>query len=306
MSWIKKGLIYKPEGKFGWDNNTVLTPTPFLLNKDTIRIYAGFRDESGASRIGYIDVKSDNPKEIIQVSKRPVLDVGKPGMFDDNGIILGDVVRHEDTIRLYYVGFQLVKQAKFLAYSGVAISHDNGETFTRYRRTPIMDRTDNALYIRAIHTVLYDEGVWKIWYSVGMGWEIINGQPYPQYDIRYVESKDGLNIQDENGVHCIGVQNDEYRIGRPRVRKLPNGKYEMRYTFDTLTKQYTTGYAESSDGVNWTRMDEKTGITRSDSGWDSEMVCYPVILDTPETSYMFYSGNGMGHTGVGYAEWAAA
>jgi len=301
MQWNKKGLIYNPDGKSNWAKHTVITPTPFLLNDDVIRIYAGFRDDAGVSRIGYIDVNQGNPSEVLGVSLNPVLDIGPDGCFDDNGVILGDLVRNGDEIYMYYVGFQLVKKVKFLAYSGLAISKDNGESFCRFQKNPVMDRTDNAVYIRAIHTVLKDNGIWKVWYSVGNGWEMINGAPYPQYDIRYTESKDGIHFEDSVGTHCIGVRDNEYRIGRPRVRKTSFG-YEMRYTFDTLDKQYTTGYAESVDGMNWIRKDDKTGIKRSESGWDCEMVCYPVVLDTKDATYMFYSGNGMGRTGVGYAE----
>tara|TARA_B110000483_G_scaffold232354_1_gene299776 strand:- start:805 stop:1731 length:927 start_codon:yes stop_codon:yes gene_type:complete len=300
MKWEKKGLIYCPDGSSKWARHTVITPTPILLN-DVIRIYAGFRDDQGISRIGYIDVDIENPSKIRNVSKQPILDIGQNGMFDDNGIILGDLSWHNDTLRMYYVGFQKVSKAKFLAYSGLAISNDGGNTFARYQKTPIIDRVENALYIRAVHTVLRENGNYRVWYSVGNGWETINGIPYPKYDIRYTESKDGINFSDSIGVHCIGVQDDEYRIGRPRVRKIKNG-YEMRYTYDTLQKKYCTGYALSTDGISWKRRDDLLDIKVSKSGWDSEMVCYPVILDTPKTQYMFYSGNGMGYTGVGYAE----
>lgn len=303
MGWQKKGLIYCPDGSQVWAKQSFMTPTPLLLDRQRIRIYGGFRDEHGASRIGYVDVAADNPSRVLSVSKQPVIELGRPGMFDDNGMILGDVVPTDEGIRMYYVGFQLVKQAKFLAYSGVAISTDGGDSFKRYSKVPIMDRTDNALYIRAIHSVIYDRGIWKVWYSVGNGWQVIDGLPYPQYDIRYVESRDGLEVLDTKGVHCIGVGTNEYRIGRPRVRKLSNGTYEMRYTFDTLDKQYTAGYARSKDGVHWTRDDAALGIERSETGWDSEMVCYPTLLDVGDVQYMFYSGNGMGATGVGYAVW---
>jgi predicted GH43/DUF377 family glycosyl hydrolase len=268
---------------------------------DFIRIYAGFRDKAGVSRIGYIDVNADNPRHIREVSQKPVLDTGLAGMFDDNGMILGDIIWHNDQLRMYYVGFQKVARVKFLAYSGLAISTDGGNSFQRHQQTPIMDRVENGKYIRAIHTVIKENGKFKIWYSVGNGWEIIDEIPYPKYDIRYTESEDGINFDDPIGIHCIGVRNREYRIGRPRVRRIKGG-YEMRYTYDTLQKEYRTGYAVSADGTSWERQDELTGIEVSENGWDSEMVCYPVPLDTPKTQYMFYSGNGMGHTGVGYAE----
>ena len=301
MGWIKQGLIYNLDGTSNWAKNTVLTPTPFLISEEVIRIYASFRDEMGRGRIGYIDVSAKNPKEVLRVSANPILDIGKPGTFDDSGIILGDLLHDDDQIKMYYVGFQLVKNVKFLAYSGLAISSDNGNTFWRYQPTPIMDRTSNALYIRAIHTVLKEGNVYRIWYSVGNGWEMINGMAYPQYDIRYTESKDGIHFDDQEGVHCIGVQGKEYRIGRPRVVKV-NGSYEMRYTFDTTDKEYISGYAVSKNGIDWQRKDDQAGLYKSVIGWDSEMLCYPVEINTKYGRYIFYSGNGMGLTGVGFAK----
>jgi predicted GH43/DUF377 family glycosyl hydrolase len=304
MKWQKKGLIYCPEDENEWAKHTFLTPTPFKVSDGEIRLYGGFRDNKGVSRIGYIDVQESNPKEVLKVSKNPVLDIGKKGCFDDNGMILGDLIRVGEEIYMYYVGFQIVSKVKFLAYSGLAISQDNGESFKRYSQIPIMDRAQNAHYIRAIHTVIYDQesNKFKIWYSVGSDWYSYKDVDYPCYHIRYTESNDGINFTDSIGKECILPAMSEYRIGRPRVIKRLNEKYEMRYTFDTKDKQYKTGYAESEDGIKWVRMDEKTGIEKSESGWDSGMVCYPVEYQSKEKRYLFYSGNNMGETGVGYAE----
>lgn len=300
MKWKKKGLIFCPDGSSDWANHSVMTPTPIIIN-NRLRLYCGFRDKEGVSRIGYIDLDPETPSIVQRVSALPVLGIGDDGAFDDNGIILGDLTWVGNELRMYYVGFQKVSKVKFLAYSGLAISKDGGESFVRFRRTPILDRTENALYIRAVHTVLQSRGKFHFWYSVGNGWEIINGVPYPKYDIRYTDSHDGINFHDPVGVHCLGVQSGEYRIGRPRVREINNG-FEMRFTYDTKDKKYGTGYAVSVDGVNWERKDELTGISTSESGWDSDMICYPAIIKVKKREFMFYSGNGMGKTGVGYAE----
>ena len=76
----------------------------------------------------------------------------------------------------------------------------------------------------------------------------------------------------------------------------------MMFTYDTLDKQYRAGYASSTDGVKWIRDDSKLGIGPSPEGWDSEMLCYPAVIEVNGRQFMFYSGNGMGATGVGYAE----
>jgi predicted GH43/DUF377 family glycosyl hydrolase len=67
-------------------------------------------------------------------------------------------------------------------------------------------------------------------------------------------------------------------------------------------ESYRIGYAESNDGIIWTRKDEEVGIETSDSGWDSEMIDYPYIYKYNEKIYMFYNGNGFGKSGFGYAE----
>src|SRR5688572_17623601 len=111
MNWIKKGLIFSNKGQLSWSVDSALTPTPILFD-NRIRIYAGFRDKEGISRIGYVDLDADNPRSILSISQTPVLDIGTNGTFDDNGVILGDVVRDGNDLRMYYVGFQLVKKAK--------------------------------------------------------------------------------------------------------------------------------------------------------------------------------------------------
>ena len=76
----------------------------------------------------------------------------------------------------------------------------------------------------------------------------------------------------------------------------------MRYTFDTRDKEYIAGMAYSKDGIHWERKDEDSGLVKSETGWDSEMACYPVEIETKYGTYLFYDGNGMGATGFGYAE----
>jgi len=302
MNWKKKGLIYEPPLDGSWRDNSALTPTAFLLNDNVIRVYASLRDKSGVGRIGYVDVNASNPSEVLKVSGKPVLDIGRGGMFDDNGVILGDLIRVDDKIYMYYVGFQLVGKVKFLAYTGLAISSDNGETFERVSETPILDRKDEALYIRAIHSVLFENGKFKVWYATGNGWEVINGIKYPQYDINYIESDDGISFDGET-TKCIQNNKDnlEYRIGRPRVYK-DNRLYIMNFTYGTTDGRYKAGQASSQDGINWLRDDDELGIELSASGWDSKHLSYPSIIKAQGRIYMFYNGNDMGIHGFGYAE----
>lgn len=301
MKWEKKGLIYCPSGEHTWEKDTFMTPHAMKLEDGRIRIFGGVRDEAGVSRIKYIDVDEKNPGKILKVSEHPSLDIGNPGCFDDNGVILGDIVHVGDKLYMYYVGFQHVQKVKFFAFSGLAVSSDNGESFERYSETPVLDRTTTGRYGRCIHTVLFDEGLFKCWYAVINDWKTISGIPYPVYNIWYTESKDGIHFSQEDKVLCVDVKDMEYRIGRPKVYKKDKG-YEMFYTRDLVTKEYLAGYAVSDDGIHWERRDDETGLLKSLEGWDSEMACYPVKFETQEKTYLFYNGNGMGKAGVGYAE----
>ena len=300
MNWEKRGKIYCPNGEHEWENDTFMTPHAMKIEPGVIRIWGGVRDKEGVSRIKYIDVDENNPSEILEIGQQPALDIGNEGCFDDNGVILGDIVEVGDKLYLYYVGFQHVQKVKFYAFSGLAISTNKGKNFERYSEVPILDRSPKGRFGRGIHTVIHEGDIFKCYYAVINDWKVINNIPYPVYNIWYKTSKDGINFDKEDNCLCIDVQGDEYRIGRPKVYKTDNG-YEMYYTRDLISKEYIVGYATSKDGIKWTRNDEMARLTKSSIGWDSEMACYPVKLITSQNQYLFYNGNGMGKTGVGYA-----
>jgi hypothetical protein len=75
----------------------------------------------------------------------------------------------------------------------------------------------------------------------------------------------------------------------------------MWYSMRSFSKLYALGYAESSDGIVWERKDDEVGIGPSSSGWDSEMVCYPSVVEVEGQKLMLYNGNGRGLSGIGYA-----
>ena len=300
MRWRKLGRVYGPDGSLSWARHTALTPTPWLRDDETIRVFAGFRDEAGISRIGWVDLNSRNPLEVKGFSVSPVLDTGRPGAFDDNGVILGDLINVDNELFMYYVGFQLVAKAKFLAFTGLAVSTDGGDSFVRVSDAPVLDRCHGGLYIRAIHSIMREGDHFRVWYALDDGWEIINGIPYPRYHIRTLTSDDGRNFSGI-GELCLDATGSEYRIGRPRVFRLDD-RFIMHFTAGTIEGGYMAGYAESRDGVQWTRDDSRLGIGLSPDGWDSRHLCYPAVITCHDKTYMFYNGNDMGRDGFGCAE----
>lgn len=300
MKWEKKRLIYCPDGSMSWAIHTALQPTPLQINDSTIRVFLGFRDANGIGRVGFVDVCADNPKEVMGVSPRPCLDIGMPGAFDDNGVVPCAVVRRNEEMYLYYAGYQLGHKVRFLVFSGLAISIDGGETFKRYSQVPITDRSDDETLFRVIHSIIYDEGTWKAWYGAGSEFLLGVNKTLPCYNIRYMESHDGISFP-RKGKVVIDIGDDEHRVGRPYVLKI-NNEYKMFFGAGSEENPYRLAYAESQDGIYWTRKDDKLGMELSDQGWDSQMMAYPAVLDCKNKVFMFYNGNDYGRTGFGYAE----
>lgn len=301
MKWNKQGLIYGANGKFDWAKHSALQPTPLVLDEKTIRVFVGMRDEKGRSRVGFVDVDANNPKNVLRVSEKPALNLGIPGTFDENGVVPCAVVKRGDEIWLYYAGYQLGHQVRFYVFSGLAISKDGGETFTRFRRVPLCERTDTELYFRVIHTIFQENGVWRIWYGAGDEYDLRDdGYQLPKYNIRYIESDDGINFKGEPVIALDTTSDDEHRVGRPYVIKTGD-LYRMFYGAGTKSKVYRLAYAESTNGIDWTRKDEEVGIDISDSGWDSEMMGYPSVVTTDAGTFLFYNGNNYGYDGFGYA-----
>ena len=82
------------------------------------------------------------------------------------------------------------------------------------------------------------------------------------------------------------------------------GRYRMWYAI--RGQRYRIGYAESADGLTWTRLDNERGLSASGSGWDSDMVEYPWLFGHNGREYMLYNGDDYGRSGVGLAVWESA
>lgn len=299
MKWEKKGLIYSPSFDGSWKDNSALQPTAILL-KDKIRVFLCFRDKNGIGRIGYVDLDANNPSKILKISENPVLDIGEKGMFDDNGVAPTALIKIDNKIYLYYAGYQIPEKVRFIAFGGLAISENDGETFTRVSRTPIFERTEEAALFRVPHTVLLDDNLYKFWYGGGSSYIQGKNKTLPVYNIRYLETHNLLKIPDIGEI-ALDILNEEHRVGRPYVVK-KGSLFKMYFGYGSDDKPYQLGYAESSNGKIWIRNDEKLNLPLSKEGWDSEMMAYPCVINFNSKTYIFYNGNEYGRYGFGYAE----
>jgi predicted GH43/DUF377 family glycosyl hydrolase len=306
MKWSKKGLIYNCEGKNGFDNSHCHKPTPLVINDETLRIYFGVRDENNKTRTTFIDVDINDLSRIKYVHDEPVLDLGKIGAFDDSGANVSSVIRNGKSIYMYYIGWNPSTTVHTRNSIGLAVSKDNGFTFERLYDGPILDRNKEEPYYTGAVDVMKEGDFWKMWYTSGAKWKVIDGRPEIWYHIKYAYSNNGIDWHRDNQC-CIPPLDEFEATARPCVIKDDNtykmfySKRDIRKFRDNKMHNYRAGYAESSDGINWVRLDEKVGIDVSKEGWDSDAIAYPYVLRVGG-GVMLYNGNGFGKSGFGYAE----
>jgi len=297
MKWIKKGLILKP-GKFDWMITHASVPFAERIGEDFYRVYFCGRDSLNRSHPGYIEIDINEPQKILSITEKPVLNLGSLGAFDDSGVMPSWIVDYGGTKYMYYIGWNQGVTVPFYNFIGLAVSQNGGKTFQRFSKAPILGRSDVDPYLAVSPCVIIESGIWRMWYSSCVGWEIEGGKPKHYYHIKYAESKDGFHWE-RKGVICIDFKSkEEYAIARPCVLK-EGGIYKIWYSY--RGKRYRIGYAESRDGIHWERKDDEAEIDVSESGWDSEMVEYAFVFEHKGKKYMLYNGNSYGKTGLGYA-----
>ncbi len=299
MKWNKIGLIFSPSGEYPWMLTHASLPVAVRFGNDIYRVYFASRDKQNRSHVGYVEFDIRSPTDVLHICRNPVLAPGPLGHFDDHGVYAASIVEYEQKLFMYYIGWNPgLRRPLFYASIGLAVSEDGGKTFRKISPAPIMARSEFDPCLVTSPFVLFDEGIWRMWYVSGFKWEEREGGLYSLYNIKYAESKDGIHW-DRKGRVSVDLRPGEHNIARPCVVK-NNSIYTMWYSYNA-GEGYRIGYAESLDAYVWTRMDNQAEIDVSPSGWDSNALAYPWVFDHGGRKYMLYNGNEFGRGGFGLA-----
>ncbi len=296
MKWRKLGHLFSASGKNPIMATHAANPIAEHIEGDWFRIYYNSRDASNRSSIGYAVVEIGNQIKKPEVAEVPLLLPGDLGLFDEDGLSLGCIVRKGDKRYIYYVGWNLSISVPWRNSIGLAVSSINDLKFERYSRAPILDRNEIDPYSLSYPFVLPDTDHFKMWYGSNLRWGKAADDMI--HVIKCARSDDGIHWERSGHIAINLRYPDEWGISRPFILK-EQKIYKMWYCY--RGKTYRMGYAESEDGTNFERKDEDVGIEPSPSGWDSEAVCYPYIFDHKGCRYMLYNGNRYGLTGIGLA-----
>lgn len=306
MTFEKKGLICGPDTLgLSWYKKNAMVPVPYLLNESVIRIYLTMCDERNVGRIGWVDVSAENPSEILGYSKEPIIDVGMPGTYDDNGVVTSSILEHDGKLYLYFSGYELSTKIPYKIFCGVAESADGGHSFKKLNAASILPALDEELFNRCAPYVREQNGKFRMYYlgDAGNMWRLDKkGHKVPMYTLRTLVSDNPIRWPYQPGSLVMPFLTDEEcGLTLPNIWQ-ENGIYKMIYSIRRVNLGYTLGYSESQDGATFIRKDEELRFVGPQQAWDAEMMCFAELIRVRDRTFMFYSGNHYGIGGMGWAE----
>ena len=243
--------------------------------------------------------------EWVDYPDNPVIGPGGPGEWDEDGRDVLGVVFDGST---YHLFFGDPGQGDDTPIGiGHATSSD-GVTWTIDLNNPVLTTGAEGEWdddgVSGI-AVIYDNAGFHMWYG---GWTdqwqsrpgyatSPDGTVWTKYSGNPLFERGGPGSFDENGIFPTSVVFD-------------GGTYRMWYTgVDLPDYFFTVGYAESPDGVSWTK--HPGPVLETGSGWDSWDVSAPSVIFDGSIYHMWYWGYARdGEDGIGYAtsadgiEWA--
>lgn len=296
MRWRKLGQVFRPTGELAWMRSHAAMPVASHLDGDLFRVFFSARDDARRSHMGWVDVEIGETPRVVAVADQPVLGPGAPGAFDDAGASLSCITEAPGGSRAYYYGWYLGVTAAWRTAIGVAVGDARAPRYERYSPGPIVDRSPLDPYsVSYPHVLRQAEGRWRMWYLTLTALSADVGDM--RAVIRHARSDDGLAWRIDPQI-CLDHGPDDTVLCRPWVMQDAD---LYRMWFCHRGEAYRIGYAESADGLDWTRRDDLAGIAPSADGWDSQMICYPSVFDHKGRRYMLYNGDGYGETGFGLA-----
>ncbi len=280
--------------------------------KDEYRLYYAGADNQGFRRIGVAIAPVANPDAFKRIG--PVLDVGPEGAFDARWTVLPHVVSAaSDRWHLYYTG-NCGRGEGLSAFPGIGLAFStDGIHWEKYQGNPILAPTgrpgDPDRYGIAGGSVLIvrlpnGASEWRFYYTgcPSLGTDVFQNQ---QKICCWAGSSDGIHWE-RRGPVLFRDPDREYEnvaVAGPVVHQ-EEGLFRMWYSaIGTRWGGYSIAYAESPDGVHWTRGNPGDNLQMAPvwSDWEWQMVEYPCVLCEGSRLRLFYCGNGYGKTGIGTA-----
>ncbi len=298
MKWEKLGQIFTIKNKNEYLVSHASNPLPIHLQGNIFRVFYSGRNKDNKSSVSFVDIDIID-KKIINYPSTPLIKYGNPKSFYSHGISIGNL--YEGPLKNKYIlfmGWQIRGKEHWRGDIGRLELIENNKLIIDPNLSFMNSDEEDPISL-SYPFVIFHENIYKMWYGSTINWSSENGEMI--HVIKYATSKDAINWEK----HGIAIP---YELGlaqafsRPSVIIDKNG-YHMWFSYrDGSGNKYRIGYSHSNNGTSWTNKLDKVGINVSNTGWDSEMICYPFVFDHRGNRYMFYNGNSYGKYGFGLAK----
>jgi hypothetical protein len=296
QTWRRLGLVFSTGGEAPWIASHASYPTPLPVADQFVRVYFSPRDADNRSSIASLEIALDGDRFfVVSPPRGPLLSPGPRGAFDDSGVSVGSVVADGETVRVWYLGWNLGVTVPFRNFIGLATGARD-EALERVSPAPVLDRSAADPYCLGYPWVIRNANSYRMWYGSHLEWGV-EGLAM-RHAIKAARSADGI-IWQRDGLPILSPRGDgEFALSRPSIIK-DSDRFRMWYARRYPT--YRLGYAESEDGEKWVRRDDALRFVGTVAEWEGETMCYPAVFDWGARRYMLYNGDGYGRTGFGLA-----
>ena len=297
QAWKKLGLLYKARSINDFLITHASNPLAMHLVDDSYRIFFSGRNLQNKSSVGFVDINIVTG-DILEVCKSDSFHFSNdPHSFYSHGVSIGNLYTANRRQYVLFMAWQVRGSNHWRGDIGQLELSEDKKKFMLVDDSPFLTTDLEDLVSLSYPYIMRDDDIYKMWYGSTVSWDSANREMI--HVIKYATSSNGVNWKR----HGLAIP---YEIGvaqafsRPTVLKDVNG-YHMWFSYRSGTgEKYRIGYAHSCDGLSWERSDNP-GIDVSNSGWDSQMICYPYVFDHNGKRYMLYNGNDYGKSGFGLA-----
>ena len=297
MKWQEVGCLLKIDKLDRYAQSHAMIPTPLLLPNNLLRVYFTSRDSNGIGRPRYTDFDPNSNFLVIKHSESYICEIGGPGTFDDNGLIVCSITKMPNNeIYMYYAGFELSMKIRYRIFTGLAISIDGGREFRRYSDVPILDRTDSETFFRGGPFVKKTNFGYEMYYVGGRDWIQLENSLKPVYSLQMTRSLDGINWGEPTEVFSP-EDKSEHGFGRPFEFEWRERRFLYYSVRDSLRETYKLGYAEILNN-EYIRKDTQFELFSEGKLVENYDLMYASFVHIDNDLYMLFNKREFGLDGI--------